>query len=60
MSHTDEIDDAIAELRRRFRLERVRDVITVLFYCAHTQAKLNNVVGFTTLVSINAVHSDSF
>lgn len=29
LSNKDDIDDAIAQLRRRFHLERVRDVITL-------------------------------
>lgn len=32
LSNRDEIDDAIAHLRRRFRLERVRDFMTLLLY----------------------------
>lgn len=32
LSEKDEIDDAITQLRRRFRLDRVRDFRTILFY----------------------------
>lgn len=33
MSHADEMDEAIDELRRRFRLERVRDCCISVYHC---------------------------
>lgn len=63
LSNRDDIDDAIAELRRRFRLERVRLHLSVILHATCNwplQAELINVLSLTAAVLIVKESSQYF